>query len=264
MCLRLILLYLYDYTSVCPESLTNSNHKPMRQFISLCLALMANFTVPAQHQFGVKINIGSSLITHHFETNPSQNETTANYPRPSGQAGFIYNYRFGQKFSFGAEALYIPIYGHEYLKLPFTDENGDNIGESENHTYRHIHYIGLPLYIGYHMKKLGVHIGFQANWALASGGKAKSKSTLNGTDYESESSLDELQINKFDYGPRVGLTYTLSDKWSLETNYYQGLTNLVKASSFKSYLTVRIYQWSVGMRYVLFTGGQKADEPDVK
>ena len=233
----------------------------MRQFISLCLVLMANLTALSQHQFGVKINIGSSLISHDFESSPSQNETTANYPRPSGQAGFIYNYRFGQKFSFGAEALYIPIYGHEYLKLSLTDENGNTIGESENHTYRHIHYVGLPLYIGYNMKKLGIHIGFQANWALVSGGTAKSKTTVNGSDYESESELDELQINKLDYGPRVGLTYAIADKWSIETNYYHGLTNLVKDSSLKPYLTVRIYQWSVGVRYVLFSGGQKDNEP---
>ncbi len=234
----------------------------MRPFISLCIALMASLTGQAQHQFGVKINGGLSLISHHFETSTSQNETTANYPRLSGQAGFIYNYRFGQKFSFGVEALYIPIYGHEYLKLPLTDENGNNIGESENHTYRHIHYVGLPLYVGYSMKKLGVNIGFQTNWALGSGGKQKSKTWLNGTDYTSERSLDELQINKFDYGPRIGLIYSLSDKLLIETTYFQGLTNLVKEDSLEPYLTVRIYQWTIGMRYVLFSGGQKANKPE--
>lgn len=172
---------------------------------------------------------------------------------PSGQGGLFYNFQFKDKFLIGTDVLLIPIYGHEYLKLPLVDINRNSVGVSEDHIYRHIYYLGIPVYFGYSFKKVNINLGFQTNFVLASGGEVKGNATYNGQYNTWDNKVNKLGINNYDYGVRAGLLYKLSDKLSIETNYYFGLTNLIKDSQLSKFDTWKVQQWTVGLRYNLFS-----------
>ena len=204
----------------------------------------------------MKLNGGLSYLYTYFESNPPQNETQKFYVMPSGQAGLFYNSLIKDKFLFGTEVLIFQIEGKDYLKLPLVDQNGPTGEYSEDWTYRHISYLGVPVYFGYSFKKLNVNLGLQANFVLLSSGREIGHATYQGQYYEWDNKGKKLGINFLEYGTRGGLLYKLSDKLSIETNYYYGLTNLLKDSSIKKYWTWRVQQWTVGLRYNIFPRGQ--------
>jgi len=226
-------------------------------FLALTVVLgLTVLTAVGQHLIGAKVNGGLSYLLTEFESSPPQHETQKFYPMPSGQLGLFYNFHFKDKFLIGTEIIFIQIQGKDYLKLPFTDINGNLTGEySEQNTWRHITYTGIPIYFGYSFKKLNINLGFQTNFVMASGGRDKGQATYNGQFYTWENKGDALNIKKYDYGVRPGLLYKLSDKFSVETNYYLGLTNLIKDSQLSSFWAWKVQQWTVGLRYKLFSRG---------
>jgi opacity protein-like surface antigen len=236
-----------------------------RHLFSTLTAVTIFFTAFGQHEFGLKANGGLSYLSTVFQSSPPQQQTQKFYFRPSGHGGLFYNFNFKDKFLIGTEVLFVPIYGKEYSKLPFTDINGNLTGEySEDNIYRHIYYLGVPVYFGYNFKKLNVNLGFQTNFVLASGGEEKGQAIYQGQLYTWENKGDKLDINSYDYAARAGLLYKLSDRLSIETNYYYGLTNLLKDSSIKPYWTWKVQQWTVGLRYKLFAHRAKTTETEKK
>jgi hypothetical protein len=152
--------------------------------------------------------------------------------------------------------LFIPIEGKEYLKIPATDNNGNFTGEyTEDNIYRHIYYLGVPVYFGYSFKKLNVNLGFQTNFVLASSGEEKGQVILGGQSYTWNNKSKDLGINSYDFGARFGLLYKLSDRFLIETNYYYGLTNIIKVSSdaLKKNWTWKVQQVTIGLRYKIFS-----------
>ena len=222
-------------------------------------------TAFGQYNFGLKANGGLSYLSTHFKSNPPQHETEKFYYQPSGQGGLFYNFQFKCKFLIGTEVLFIPIYGKEYFKLPLTDQNGNLNGEySEDNIYRHIYYLGVPVYVGYSFRKLNINLGFQVNFVLASGGEEKGHATYNGQYSAWDNRYDNLYINNYDLGARPGVLYKLSEKFSIEANYYFGLKNILRNSSIKPYWIWKVQQMTVGLRYKLFPCGGQPAEPKKK
>ncbi|HEU4716223.1 MAG TPA: hypothetical protein VFU15_00230 [Bacteroidia bacterium] len=56
-------------------------------------------------------------------------------------------------------------------------------------------------------------------------------------------------IKAYDFGPRAGLFYHFNGKFTAETNFYYGVTNIVKDQELAQYATWKVQQWTMGVRY---------------
>ena len=221
----------------------------MRQFIIVLTIQIICLTASAQHGFGVKANGGLSYITTVMS---GQNQKF--YFRPSGQSGLFYSFHFKNRFYIGAEVLFVPIYGKEYFIVKYTDNNGNYTGKYvEDIIYRYIYNLGIPIYFGSSYKKFNINLGLRTHFVLASGGREIGKTFYNGQLYTWNNRADKLGINNRDYGVSIGLLYKLSDQISIETNYYYGLTNLLKDRSLTKNWTWRVQQVTLGLRYKFFS-----------
>ena len=132
-------------------------------------------------------------------------------------------------------------------------------GHYEIDTYRHIYYLSLPIYVGYNFNKLNINLGIQGNFKLggSSHWSANSINYNNGGTYSYESESKKLDINKFDYGLRFGIFYKLTEIYSIETNYYRGLSNIVNGGLISGSPVWSVQQLTVGIKYNLLELNKK-------
>jgi hypothetical protein len=224
----------------------------MKRLFTNIILFTVTMTVFGQQSIGVKLNGGLSYFKKEIIMNPPVPMTQEFYPMLSVQGGLTYSYCFKNKFLLGTEIIYSQIEGKGYLKTPSSVINGVFSNEFiTNNSLQHIYYLGVPIYIGYNYKKLNINLGVQTNFALASGGLEKIQASYDGQLISYDIKKDDLGINKVDFGTRLGLFYKLSDKFSLETNYYCGLTNLIKGKSFFESPIWQVQQLTIGLRYNL-------------
>ena len=126
-------------------------------------------------------------------------------------------------------------------------------------TYEQISYFALPVYYGYTYKRLTINGGFQISYALSSSGRRESSYvytfiTEDGEPYKREGGvsreLNDLPIKNFDFGPRAGAIYRLTNRLSIEGMFYYGIHNINQIKSSDEEL--KIQQMTVGIRYVLW------------
>lgn len=218
-----------------------------------------------QHDFGFKANGGFSYFTTKLESNPLEQKTDIFYIQPSAQVGFFYNYNFKEKLSIGTEVLFIPIHGKEYLYLAKKDQNGNLTGDyKDEYIYRHIYYLGIPVYFSSSFKKLNINLGFLMNFALGSDAEEMGHGSHNGQYYTLDRKVDKLGINKYDFGARSGAAYKLSEVFSVETNYYFGLTNILNLQHSSINWKWKVQQVTIGLRYKLFSSNTKKSKSEKK
>ena len=218
-----------------------------------------------QQSIGVKLNGGLSYLKKEIIMNPPVPMTQEFYPVLSGQGGLTYSYCYKNKFLLGTELIYSQIEGKGYLKTPSSVINGVFSNEYiTNNSLQHIYYLGVPIYFGFIYKKLNINLGVQTNFALASGGLEKIQASYDGELISYDIKKDDLGINKVDFGARLGLFYRLSDKFSIEANYYCGLTNLLKNKSLFDSPIWQVQQLTIGLRYNLFIFDRKTGETKSK
>lgn len=231
-----------------------------RQFLLLA-ALLPFFTF-GQHNFGVKINPGVSYFTTKLE---SYNTDQKFYPMPSGQGGLFYDYRFASNYLLTAELLYLRVDGKEYMKIMYFDSNGNLTGEyGEDWIWRHVSFVGIPVYAGYSYNKWNVNLGIQTNFVIESGGREKGNATINGEYHSFENKSDQLGIDKISFGPRAGAIYKLNDRFSLEANYYYGVNNLLSPDPISESWKWRVQQLTVGVRFNLLATNVPSTESGKK
>ena len=218
------------------------NHRPqyLQPFIVMILMLFLNIYPVAfvQHSFGVKINPGMSKISSSFS------DTKFTF---SGNAGIYYSAKIYDRSVFGAELLFLQIEGLELTEFEGTLANGDPSGIIyTSEVWRHISYIGLPIYYGIKFKRLMINIGFQTSVALFSGARDL---LYTGDEVLWDNESDKLNIDWLDFGVRIGLIFDLTDRFQIEGNYYYGVSNILKfdARAWKN------QQITIGLRYTLFT-----------
>lgn len=167
----------------------------------------------------------------------------------------------GKKCALGAEILFSQVEGGQTVKWDYKDIGLSNIdGYGSDFTYEKISYLSLPIYYGYTYKRLTINGGFQISYAFSSsghyeisyeyiviaedGGRIKSEGGLN-------SELNKLAIRDFDFGPRVGGIYRLTNKLSIEGMFYYGINNInyIKLSAEE----LKIQQMTLGIRYTLWS-----------
>ena len=218
------------------------NHRPqyLQPFIVMILMLFLNIYPVAfmQQNFGLKINPGMSKISNSF-SNPEFIF--------SGNAGIYYSAENDDRSVFGMELLFLQIEGHELTEFEGVYANGDPSGEIyTSEIWRSISYIALPVYYGTKFKKLMINIGFQIAIVLFS--SARDTGYREGILWW-DNTFDELNINSFDFGARVGLIFDLTDRFQIEGNYYYGVQNMLKTDAW----VWKNQQITIGLRYTLFT-----------
>jgi opacity protein-like surface antigen len=230
----------------------------MKQLFAILTTLIIQSTAFGQHNIGIKVNGGLSYL----DTKQGASDVTTDkiYFMPSGQGGLFYNFHLHEKFLIGAELLFTQIEGKEYFEIPHTDNVGNPLPTGIVNSYniwRHISYFGIPIYFGLDVRKLNINLGFQSNFRLASSGFEKVHAPdVAGEDMSEDYKVKNINIDDYDYGVRIGLLFKLTDKFSMETNYYNGINDIKKKYMGNS--KWKVLQMTVGLRYKFISiGGQK-------
>jgi len=125
------------------------------------------------------------------------------------------------------------------------------LGYRKDNSYRHISYLSLPVYYGFTINRLVINAGFQISYSISSSGREKDYAIVEGITYTSDNKVDNINIRRFDYGPKAGIIYNLTDKLAVEGTYYYGLNNIQKGNPILWKLKVQ--QATLGIRYTLWT-----------
>jgi len=220
-------------------------------FASIVVSILC-ISVFGQHEIGLKLNSGLSYLNTKAGLKIDNQKNKFQY---SGQGGFYYNVALPKKFMFGAEVLFMQIEGKDYTKIMFTDNLGNQTGEyGIDIVHWNISYLGIPVYIGYRIKRFDISLGFQINFALTSSGTEKGYGISSGKSFLYKNVYKKLNIDSYDFGPRIGLIYRLPKRLSLEANYYYGLNNILK-THFGNWKW-KVQQFTVGLRVQLFDLGR--------
>ncbi|MEO6169242.1 MAG: hypothetical protein ABIO46_04725, partial [Chitinophagales bacterium] len=69
----------------------------------------------------------------------------------------------------------------------------------------------------------------------------------------------QLNIDAFDFGPRAGLIFNLSDNFNIEATYYHGMNNILTNTLPDSWKW-NVQQMTVGVRYKIFNREKRSSE----
>ncbi len=227
----------------------------------IILLVAFHFNTFAQFDIGVKANGGASRMNI---DNSFNDATTKNYIQPSYQGGFYFNLHLPHKFSLGAELLFTQIKEKEFVEFPALDTSGHATSNKDNFVLAStLYYLGIPVYVGYNFNRLNINLGLQYNYSLASNTVSNEQYYNNGNIITYEHKYNHSNVIAYDFGARAGLTYKLSNKFSIEANYYYGLKNVLNVD--KDYRTTwkwQVQQATIGMRYNLCSIEKFPDDND--
>lgn len=194
---------------------------------------------------GLKLNVGLSKIPETLELSAGTNHSKIGF---SGTAGIFLKFKTTSKSFVQSEILLIHAAGEERSETGISDNNGTKILELKASSKKQISYVGIPLFYGIQKNKTAISVGFQIACALNSSGSIESQRTEYGITMQHTYKQSELDIKKFDYGPRLGLMYEVSNKVSLEGLYYHGLPNILDSNTND---TGKVRQLTIGLQYTL-------------
>ncbi len=203
-----------------------------------------------QSQLGLKVNAGAGKI----ESYPRPTAGYTSTIQLSEGVGFFYNFHFGKRSSLGIEALVTRIDGKQHFEGTQTDSHGNVIITMRSDRIRRLFYYGFPVYYGLQFNKLNINIGVQISRIV------KSVFTESGTTEFSNGQPTTTWINKSanandegktDPGVRIGVLYSLSNRFELEGLVYVG-TDKTYGPSTATFMS-DIYQATIGIRFSLYT-----------
>jgi hypothetical protein len=217
----------------------------MKIFLSILISWTLNMSSYGQY-VGLKLNAGLSKIPETNELFPGAPEKYQSKFAFSGTAGVLLRFKTSKKSFLQSEILFIKVAGNETNNVNIVDVNGNKIQELKTSAKKHLSYVGIPVFYGWQKNKTAITIGFQIACALNSKGSIESQRTDNGITMRYTYNQSELDIKKFDYGPRLGLMYDLSTKVSFEGLYYHGLPNILDNNTKDTW---RVRQLTIGLLY---------------
>lgn len=229
----------------------------MKKHLIIIILLSINLKASGQYNSGLKFNAGLSRIAKEFnKLNESLNPAVQF--APSGQVGIFHNLSLNSNSILGLELLLVQIGGKDKQDIYIIDFNGTNIGQGTSNTYFHISYLTLPVYYGLKLNKLTLNFGFQGSVLLGSNGRSKGQIHYTQQIVTWDNKSKGLNIDKFDFGPRAGVIFNLTDKLAVEGIYYHGINNILANNI--SMETWRIRQIIVGLRYNLKVDTKNKEE----
>jgi hypothetical protein len=115
--------------------------------------------------------------------------------------------------------------------------------------------VSLPVYFGVTSKKFTLNAGFQLSYNFSSSGRGKNYSIYNEGGQEvifsNDTKIDDINIKKWDFGPRAGIISPITPRLAVEATYYYGLNNIQKGVA--PYVwELKTQQLTVGVRYALW------------
>lgn len=227
----------------------------MKRQLTLLILLAINLAVFGQHNLGLKVNGGLSKISNTFQISNGTNKIQF---APSGLSGIFCNLHLGDKSVLGAELLFIQIEGREHSEFDAIDVFGNKTGTITDDIYKHISYLGIPVYYGLKFNKMTINLGLLVSFTLASSGREKGRAPYNGEVLTWDNEFDELNIDSYDFGPRAGVIFNLNDRFAIEGAYYYGANNILDDDG--PDWTWRVQQATVGFRYTFLTTTKKEKE----
>ena len=214
----------------------------MKKQLILIILLTFSLHVFGQHNIGVKINGGVSKISNSLI---SSNSNLAVQFAPSGHGGLFYYLNLDDRSIIGAELLFMQIEGKDQFKINYFDLNGSGQGTETIH--KHISYLCFPIYYGFKFNKFTFNLGIQSSLVISSSNDVKWEVTFNGDVNTWDNKLSELNIDSYDFGPRAGIIFNLSDKFAIEGTYYFGVYNILDNGEQSQ--SWRVQQGTIGIRY---------------
>jgi|ERR1035437_3253353 hypothetical protein len=226
-------------------------------FVIFLTSLFANaqdkkdttYQLPKIWSIGIKANAGASMINFNFGSNAII--TANNKFQVAFNGGVYFNNILNENESFCFELLYVQMNGLFNINAVITDSLGNTTGSLNQDEYTHLTYFSIPLYYKYRISDLSLALGLQVSYFLISSEETKVTVIESGTTTNSNSSSKNLSFTKYDYGPKLMLFYKLSNKVSLNLDYYYGLQNLDQAGASFG-ISVKNQQLSLGASYKLY------------
>lgn len=207
-----------------------------------------SFYGSAQSEFGLSFSGGLSKITNNMDKIWTF-ETLKVLLQPSASGGIYYTHNFKTNGVFRTEFLLNQINGKEKYIDSLNGPTGSE-GYTKGTLVKHFSYLSLPFYYGMKLQKISFGLGIQPSILIASRGKDKGSifyhGNLNSTYNRPTKGFAGKHI---DFGLKADLSYEISDKISVTSNYYYGMVNLLEAN-------VPSWRWksrqiSLGLRYKL-------------
>ena len=197
-----------------------------------------------QVENGLKLNIGLSKVKK-IAHNKSDNDFQVK-PGFSSQIGYYIYIPISERLRIGTELTINQIQSRE-IKESFS-VNAITLERTDytNKYIRNLFYLNLPIMVGIKLNKIQVNAGFQGGLKIHDTNKLKRYS--GGRLEETKKSFENYDLNKFDFGPRVGLTYQVSKKTSLEAHYYHSLSDVLEDELLFEW---RARQITIGVLYQL-------------
>jgi len=173
----------------------------------------------------------------------------------SGNLGMFLEKKIGRKSSFGIEALWVQIEGREITSnkslTAFNGQELEVIGVISDKSTLHSSYIGIPVYYRFELGKIGIKGGFQSMMFLFASSNYEANGEINGESYEAENEVKDIEFDRIDIGPKIGIDYRLNEKFRLRADYYHGLIDI---TSDEFSLERRNRQFNLGINYIFGNG----------
>lgn len=206
------------------------NHQTL---LSILFVMITLNTTKSQNLIGGVVgNIGFSKVTSAFVTPGDFKVKSA----LSGNFGVFLEKRISQKSSLGMEALWVQMEGKEVSTnrtlMAFDGQQLVNVGFISDASGLHISYVGLPFYYRIEFGKVGLKAGVQPMIFLFASDSYKGSGELYNEPFSTESRTKDIDLQRIDIGPKVGLDYQLNNKFRLRTDFYYGLTDITSGESF--------------------------------
>lgn len=220
----------------------------MRQFFFLLISCFISFASSSQNTLGIKASGGASKISTTLQENLTVHKDHFNV---SGATGLYYNMYLKKQSLLGAEVLFMVIRGKEHSEMYESGQAGNLTGNyAIEDITRQIIYLSVPLYYGFKYKKLNMNIGVQASFSQKSWEKTEGTRGQNSVSSNYSSRTEDLNITDYDFEPRAGLMFYISDNLCAEAVYLYGINSILKSNPMND--KWKIQQLNIGLRFTFY------------
>lgn len=216
-------------------------------FLFFIIILSTNFVKAQNLILGGSANIGFSKVTSNLPISGDYRIVFA----ISGNLGMFMEKKITEKSTLGIEALWVQIEGKEVTKnKELTGFNGQElevIGMISDKSKLHSSYVGVPIYYRFETEKIGIKGGFQTMIFLFASSNYEATGEFENKPFNTKSKRKDIEFDKIDFGPKIGIDYQLKNNLRLRADYYYGLIDI---TSDKFPFERRNRQVSIGINYI--------------
>ena len=228
-------------------------HKSRKLLLLLLAIIGLNSAYSQNLVIGGTGNLGLSKVTSFSPILKGREEKFS----LSGNVGIFFEKNIGRKSSVGMEVLWVQIEGKDiWNDKVLTTSNGQEkevVGVISEKSALHASYVGIPVYYQIELGKIGIKGGFQTMILIFASSNYKADGELHGKPYTTESTTNNIKLDRIDIGPKVGVDYRLNEKFQLRADYYHGLTDIT--NDLLSWQK-RNRQFTIGLIYIFKNNGK--------